>query len=521
MAFIEELVAILDSAAPEATIKIFQIENGDAASIQDMLTSLIPTNVDGTPGPQLPGAANEEALIPIRFAIDVRTNCIIAAGSPKDMEIVEALVECLDREDSLARKNNVYFLKNMKATDVAATVMNYINEVLRVQIAAVENGVISNFQQVESAVIVTPHEESNSLIISATPKYYDEIMDLITELDKSPPQVVIKVLIAEVTLVDNKEWAAELGLQDPLLFKRSATAGTNGPGILFGSGPLANLNSTTQGSPGTIGSQLLSNFGPGISSGGLAFSASSDYISIMLRALQEKNRLEVLSSPQITAMNNTRASLSVGQDVPRPVGTDTYQSTITTRFVDVPVVMELTIIPTISPEGTVVMGVNLKKDKVGTPTYIDGKPYDSLDTSNLVTIVSAADNQTVVLGGLITKSTEKKRSKVPVLGDVPIMGKMFRHEYDTTTRKELLVILTPRIIKDQNDMERVKQMEFARMNWCLSSVVQVYGEFGAYDVVSESPFTGSAPVITPAPVRTEDLKPIDPQFLAPTLPKRN
>jgi len=513
MTFIKELVALLDIAGPEAEIKIFQIEHGDASSMVGMLTSLFPAPEDGSPGPQLPGSANEETLIPPRFAVDQRSNSIVAAGAPGDLKVIEALVYSLDREDQLSRKLEVYCLKNQKALPVAETIMNYVNNRLQVQEASVASGVISNYQHLESAVTVTPDEASNSLIISATEKYYDEIMDLIKKIDKSPPQVVVKVLIVEVTLSEDKEWAAELGLQDPLMFAK------RGGNLLFNSGNGSNSLGSGSGAPGTVGSQILSNFGAGRVGeggyGGLVFSASSDYLNIMLRALHEKKRLEVLSNPQITTMNNQIATISVGQKVPRSRGgTMNQQGVMDYKVEDVDVALELGITPTISPEGTIVMIVVLRKEKIGTEVSVGEDRIATIDSANLNTMISAANNQTVVLGGLITKDENKTRRKIPLLGDVPVLGKMFRQELDSTIRKELLVILTPRIIESQEDLEQVKQMEFARMSWCLNNVVDVYGDIGAYNVVSERPYIGNAPVISPGPVKMEDLEPL----LAPTLP---
>jgi len=139
----------------------------------------------------------------------------------------------------------------------------------------------------------------------------------------------------------------------------------------------------------------------------------------------------------------------------------------------------------------------------------------------LTTIISAANNQTVVLGGLITKDINTTVRKVPLLGDIPYLGKLFRHETDRTERKELLVILTPRIVENREDMDQIKEMETARMSWCLDNVVETYGDIGAYSVVSETPYIGDAPVVTPEPVKVEDLTPmLAPQIPAPTLPKK-
>ena len=546
MPFIDELVALLDVPSPEAEIKIFQIEHADAASLIDMFTSLFPTKKDGVPGPQLPGTVRpegEDALIPIRFAVDKRSNSIIVAGSRSELQTVEALVNSLDREDLLSRKQFVYPLKNMKAVvvneagiaigGVATTINEYIRSRLKIQTET--PGVISPYQQIESAVIVVPEIETNSLIISATPKYYDEIIELIKDLDRSPPQVVIRVLIAEVTLSKNKEWASEIGLQDPLMFARTTIGANNviNGGLLFNNNPATSLGNPSSGSHGTVGAQMLSNFGAGrvgdSGFGGLVFSANSEFINIMLRALHEDKRMEVLSSPQITTMNNQIAVISVGQKVPRYEGVTTTNYGVTPNVKDIEVGLMLMVTPTISPEGTIVMKLAATKEKVGAEsdgiligTGENGSPIRSpkIDRVEVGTMISAANNETVILGGLITKEENKIRRKVPVLGDIPVLGKFWRHEINQVERKELLVILTPRIVQGQEDLAQIKQMEMARMSWCLSNVVQVHGDVGAYDVVSERPYTGNAPVVSPGPVKMETLQPIDPQFLAPTLPKR-
>ena len=517
MTFVKELIALLDSASPEAEVKIFPIENSDAVSLEAMLTRLIPSNIEGLPGGvQLPFAAEEDDLIPLRFAVDVRTNCIIAVGSRSSLLIVEALIESLDREDSLTHERKVYFLKNMMAVNVAETVNAFITDRLNVQ-RADGGGVISSREQLASAVIVIPDAQSNSLILSGSPDKLQEIIELIEEIDKSPQQVVIRVLIAEITLSDNKEWATELGFQDPIFSKRSP-----GTGLWFNN--LSQPTGTADSS--SVATQLLSNFGGAArdaSRGGLAFAASSDYINIMIRALQEKNRIEVLGSPQVATMNNKPATVSVGQIVPRDRGSEYFPTTQSTRLnvVDTPVELSLMIIPNISPDGTIVMAVQIRKETLGDDVTIANVRLSTIDSMNVVTTISAANNQTAVLGGLIRKEVTKNRKKVPILGDTPVIGKLFRHEVDTTVRKELLLLLTPRIVDGSEDLDQIRQMEMARMNWCLNNVVDVYGEVGAYDVVGERPYIGNAPVVSPGHVPQESLTPIDPKFLAPVLPKRH
>ena len=507
MAFIAELINMLDTGSPEAEVKIFEIVYGNASTLITMLQKLIPSNVEGAPGPQLPNASGEDTLIPIRFAVDERTNCIVATGSPGDLKIVEALLTSLDREDLLSRKQIVYRLKNMKAEDVSVTINKYIADRLKVMQSAPE--VVSPYQQIESAVIIVPDPKSNSLIINTTPRYYDEIFDLIEEVDKSPQQVIIKVLIAEILLSDTDEWSSEIGLQDPLMFKRGVSA----PGLLFNNNPATSLGNGND-SPNTLGTQLLSNFGgqrvgtPGF--GGMVFTASSEYINITLRALKEKKRLEVLSSPTITAMNNEKALISVGQQIPRWQGTNTSYGSVSQNIRDIPVELRIEVQPNISPNGTIVMSISAVNEKLGTMVRVtDDINIPQIDKTMVLTKVSATDNETVLLGGLISKAEDKIHKKIPYLGDIPFLGKMFRQDISQVRRSELLVILTPRIVRTPEEMSQIRQMEMARMSWCLSNVSQTYGDLEAYSVISEKPFTGNAPVYTPGPIKMKDLQPIE------------
>jgi type II secretory pathway component GspD/PulD (secretin) len=494
-------------ANPEAVVKIFRIQYGNARSLVAMLREMFPSNIAGTPGAQFPGNTGEDALIPISFGVDVRTNSIIAAGSPGDMIAVEAMLMTLDTEDALSRTQKVYPLRSMRAVNVAATINEYIRSRREIQQAA--PGVTSEYSQIESEVIVVADVESNSLIIDATPKFMDEIIKLVNEIDKSPPQVNIQVLIAEILLSETDEWSSEIGLQDPLMFTR----GSNAPGLLFNRNPVNSLGSGTD-SPNTIGTQILSNFGGqrvGTTGfGGLVVSASSDYINVTLRALHEKKRLEVLNSTNITAMNNQQSIISVGQSIPRYAGREDSNFGSRDIIVDIPVELRLQLRPTISPDGTVMMIVEARNEKVGTMMQVSqGNSSPQIDRTMVSTMISAANNETVVLGGLISKTDDKVRRKIPLLGDVPLLGKAFRQDINQTRRTELLIILTPRIVQDRDDAERVRQMNVARMSWCLSNVVQTFGDMGSYSVVSEKPDTGDAPVVTPPPVKLRDLQPLE------------
>ncbi len=537
-----ELVAALiqqmdDSPVSVAQIKVFHIVNSDAPSLVQMLRALLPSQSATTQGASLPKAEGEESFAPLRYSVEPRTNSIIATGSAGDLAIIEALLLRLDERDVAQRKNAVYRLKNEPALDVAEAINLFLRSERQLQQAA--PGAISPFQQIESEVVVVPEPVGNSLIISATPRFFDEIKKLVEKLDAQPPQVLIQVLIAEVSLDDNTQFGIELGLQDSVLFDRSLLgtpifqnttttfgnpptttqtqtilSATNQPGFDFNN-PLnpALGNSGSAKSLATAaqtGGQALSNFAVGRTSdlgfGGLVLSASSKGISALLRALQQNQRLDVLSRPQVMTMDNQPAYIQVGQKVPRVVTASftTFGQTTGTELYDVGLILGVT--PRISPDGMVVMDVDAIKSDLG--AELDGIPIAVSATGQVIrspkiniteahTTVSSANGETIILGGLITKSEQRIDRRVPYLADVPVLGTLFRYDRFIGKRTELLIILTPQVVRSPEDSQRLKQAEAARMHWCAADVHAIHGDSEFCNRADCATCNSTTPVIYP------------------------
>ncbi len=537
---IEALIRQLDSEGMVAKIKIFPIEYGDAASLVETLRALLPSQESGTTtaGQQISIAPGESSLAPLRFTVDARSNSIIASGSEGDLRIVDALIVRLDESDTMQRKNMVYQLKNSPAVDVALA----INEFLRTtrQVEEASPGTTNPFQQLEKEVVVVPEPVSNKLVLSATPRYFEEIEALIEKLDEQPPQVMIQVLIAEVTLGNTEEFGVELGIQDSVLFDRSllgdlvtltqtsqtsTAAGIlteteeviigaeNTPGFDFNSQQIGNSGSerALEGA-GDVGGQGLSNFSVGrtnseLGFGGLVLSANSQNVNVLLRALQETRRLEILSRPQVLTLDNQPAFIQVGQRVPRIVGSSINQIGQQNQIALENVGLILGVTPRISPEGNVVMEIDAEKSNIGPESEgipisvsADGTTIRSprVDVASAQATVSAADGETIILGGLITTEQQEIHRKVPVLGDMPLLKYVFRFDSVADRRSELLIILTPHVIRTAADAERLKQVETARMNWCAGDVFDLHGEVLANPEMSSLiPEEGSWEVIYP------------------------
>lgn len=544
MELLESLITQLDQV-PEVGIelRVFTVANGDAVSLSEMLMGLFGGGEEGG------GGDDEQDLNALRVEVDERTNSIIAAGSNEDLITVEAILRTLDSADTRQRQNRVYRLKNKFAEEVAVALREWLNAERQVQGTA--PGLASPFQQIEREVVIVPEISSNSLIISATPRYYEQIIELIEEIDRQDAMVMIQVLIAEISLGDLDEFGVELGLQDSVLFDRSLLGdiqnttqtvieqiggnnvqveqqvlqtATITPGFNFGDPSLGLGNSGSDlslGTAGSVGAQGLSSFGVNrVSSeggfGGLVLSASSNSVNMLLRALQESRRMEVLSRPQIMALDNQTGSAFVGQVVPFITGSEislagTPQNTIERQQVG----LNLQVSPRISPENLVVMRVTATNDRLlplnqGVPVAIapNGDPILSpiVDSIAAETTVSAVSGQTVVLSGLITKEDNALHRRVPILADIPLLGDLFRFDSVSTDRRELLIILTPHVVRSRVENEMLKQVESARMSWCLGDVIELHGPAG---LRSRSDRSGAAEAQTvyPDAVPTEEMMP--------------
>jgi type II secretion system protein D len=520
MDLIAALIQQLDqSPNVSAELKVFTLENGDAVTLVETLRALFGA-ATGNQDQQQVGGVGAGGLVRMQFSTDERTNSVIAAGTREDLAVVEAILLRLDEGNVRERTNVVYRLNNAFAQNVSDT----LNQWLQTQrTAETESQVaLSPFEQIEREVIIVPELASNSLVVSATPRYFETVKKIIQQLDERPPMVMIQVLIAEVKLNDTDEFGIEFGLQDSLLFDRSllsdvqtlttttntqsaggATVTTeqqniinaNGqPGFNFNnpSTPLGNnLSTTALAAAGNVAAQGLSNFamgrvGPEQFSGFL-FSASSNSVSVLLRALQEKRRLEVLSRPQIMALDGQSGYILVGQRVPTITGVtlDQFGQTNNILYQQVGIIMQVT--PRISPDGLVVMQLSTEKSEVGPEA--EGIPISvsasgqivrapRINATTAVTTVSALSGQTVVLSGLLTNRREDIHRRVPLLADIPLIGSLFRYDRVSGQRTELLIVMTPQIIHNKIEADMIKQTESSRMSYIMTDVINVAGDLG-------------------------------------------
>ncbi|MEZ6051917.1 MAG: secretin N-terminal domain-containing protein [Planctomycetaceae bacterium] len=544
LVLMEELIHILDQpSATVAEIKVFQLENADATTAVTLLNELFESEEQGALDIAIAGAEDaSSSLIPLKFSTDTRTNTVVAIGGAEALRVVEAILLRLDQSDLRQRKQVVFKLRNSPAADVAQAINDFIQAQL--DLVQIDANLVSTSELVDQTYIVVPEAVTNSLIISASPRYFDEILRLAEQLDAEPPQVMIQAMLVEVELTDTDEFGIELGFQDSVLFDRSVTAAENllttvttisdpgtgiqtttqniisqaaTPGFQFNNQPLGN---NIAGNPGKVGTQGLSNFALGrtnadLGFGGLVLSASSDAVSVLVRALEARRDVRILSRPQVMALDNQAALIQEGQTVP------TVNGVTTTGLVTSPTVQQtnvgiiLSVTPRISPEGQVVMVVEAQKSGLsgsGVPIYVDantGAVIEApiIDVTLASTTVKVNDGQTVVLGGMIIEQDSTLERKVPWLGDVPIIGQAFRYDANDHRRSELLVFLTPRIVYNDADFELIKQVEVERLHFFEHEAEEIHGplfavppesyeeEYGDEVPTSEMPLIDEPPLL--------------------------
>jgi len=172
---------------------------------------------------------------------------------------------------------------------------------------------------------------------------------------------------------------------------------------------------------------------------------SGNLINLELSALEADNRGKVVSSPRVITGDNQKAHIEQGTQIPYIIqGNNNSQPTV--QFKDATLKLDVT--PQITPDNRVIMNVEIHKDTVGQVVRIQGSEYPSIDTKNVITQISVNNGDTAVIGGIYEEQITSDINKVPFLGELPILGYLFKQTARSSTKTELLIFLTPRIVRE-------------------------------------------------------------------------
>ncbi len=461
MPLLATLIASLDSTSPRvAEIQVFKLKNADCRSMAEVLVQLFKLQAGGgttaksvrytlvTPETKAVGGIKEDGASAtlgtadkhaLSVTVDVRTNSLLVGGTSQYVKLASEVIKELDASPAQERQTKIYRLRNAKASDIEGTLQNFLDsERQRLQATLGEERMVAAQRLLEREVTVVAEETTNTLLLSASPRYFKTIADLIKELDEPPPQVLIQVLLAEITLDDETD---------------------------------VGFDWNYQGESGSRTYNASTNFGveAGIdTAGGFNLSVTGSDLSFFFRALKSQGRLNVLQRPQIVAVDNQAAEIRVGQRVPFITNsriTDNGDTINTVQYQDVSIGLSVT--PRINPDGFVKLDVDQKIESLSTSSVEITKGVNAVivNSRQATTTVTVQNGHTILIGGLITTEVEDRESKVPVLGDVPLVGNLFKSVTKKKKRTELLIVLTPRVLRTAEDADRVTDPQIQRMNY--------------------------------------------------------
>ncbi len=293
---------------------------------------------------------------------------------------------------------------------------------------------------IEGQADIQADTTTNSLVIRTSPRNFASIQGLLRDLDRMRPQVLIKVLIADVTLDESLQFGVEGFWENKFTATHSAQT-TNRFGTDF---PLGTSGMTYTLTP------------------------DNGKYQATLNAFASEGRLKVLATPRIMVLDNQTANINVGKDVPRITNTQVNQlgNTINTvTYERIGILLNVT--PHINPDGLVTMIVAPEISDVASQAeavvITNGVTSPTFNVNNAQTTVAVRNGTTVVIGGLIRDSLDDTVSKVPILGDIPLLGWLFSNTSKRMIKRELMIFLTPYVAYTAMELEEITQLEKSRL----------------------------------------------------------
>lgn len=435
VARIENLIRRIDTET-ESGIEVLPLTHASANEVANTIGRLVPDSNGGG-----------------KAVADARTNSILLSGDQASRLKLRALVSHLDTPLENNDATNVIYLRYARAEDLSK-VLESVANTLTGSTGAVDTAKVATIQA---------HAETNALIITAAPAVFRQLQAVVRSLDVRRAQVLIEAIIAEVS----DEAAAEIGIQwqatDNLSGGEGLIGGTNFPGTNGGSIVDALANPL-----GAIGAGLNLGYITGIGSiiGPDGKERPLYEIGALAKMLRGDGRTNILSEPSIVTLDNKEAVIKVGQEVPFLTGQYTNTGTGGTSQPTNPfqtverkdVGIELKVTPHINEGDEVALDISqivssLAPTPAGATDLVTNKR--EINTSVLL-----RDGNMLVIGGLISHEVTESVSKVPGLGDIPLLGNLFKYRKSNVLKRNLMVFLRPTILRDANAERTISQEKY-------------------------------------------------------------
>ncbi|MCX2788767.1 type II secretion system secretin GspD [Vibrio sp. Sgm 5] len=448
-----EIIKRVDQAG-DKEIELVELRNASAAEMVRIVEALNKTtNQKSTP----------EFLEP-KIVADERTNSILISGDPKVRARLKRLIRQLDVEMATKGNNRVVYLKYAKAEDLV-DVLKGVSDNLQAEKQAGQKGASSSQR---GEVVIAAHEATNSLVLTAPPDIMMALQDVISQLDIRRAQVLIEALIVEMSEGDGINLGVQWGNLETGAVIQYGNSGASIGSVMVGleeakdqtrteyytnsDGERTPYDVTESGDYSTLASALS-----GVN--GAAMSIVMGDWTALISAVSSDSNSNILSSPSITVMDNGEASFIVGEEVPVITGStagsnnDNPFQTVERKEVGI----KLKVVPQINEGDSVQLTIEQEVSNVlGASGAVDVR----FAKRQLNTSVIIQDGQMLVLGGLVDERALESESKVPLLGDIPVIGQLFKSTSTQTEKRNLMVFIKPTIIRDGMTADGITQRKY-------------------------------------------------------------
>ncbi|HIN73301.1 MAG TPA: type II secretion system protein GspD [Gammaproteobacteria bacterium] len=382
-----------------------------------------------------------------------RSNSILLRGQIGVIKQIKRVISRLDSNSSQSSNLKVIYLKYAKAEDLTG-ILEKVAESLEEEIPSESSK--------KNKTSIGFHNDTNALIISAQPDILKSLESVISQLDIRRAQVLVEALIVEIS----DKLARDLGVQflflgdgesSPIATQRF---GTPNPDLISTIGAETSEDSTISSTMQTRAANSLLAL-DGLAVGVARYKASGTSFATILNLIAQDADSNVLSTPSIMTMDNEEASIVVGQEIPITTG-ETLSGSNSNPFRSVTrqeIGVKLVVRPQINEGNAVKMYINQEVSSIFGPL---GEMSTDLITNkrNIKTTVLVEDGETIVLGGLIDDDVQESVKKVPFLGDIPLLGRLFKTTSITRTKRNLMVFLRPTIVRNSEDVRAISNRKY-------------------------------------------------------------
>lgn len=429
------IIEVLDVESREDEVAVVPLKNASSASLAKILNTIFQKTSVPKKG-AAPGAKSRVKVVPYE-----RVNALVVLAGSGEIDRVKSLIALLDTQVQRNEGNiHVIYLQNATAAELAKV----LNALPETQAVEKEKG---KAPAISKNVKVMPDEETNSLIITASRDEYEVLEGVIKQLDIPRRMVYLEALIMEVDVEESFDvgvrWIAGGAFGD----------GTGQLVSGFGSNSDFGMFEQTEGAlPGLAPGFSLGVLKQGIQIGGITF----PNIAAILNAYKTDDAINIISTPQILTTDNKQAEISVGENVPYITSQNTSAGVSGqdyTQYEYRDVSTKLTITPHINQADTLRLEIATEVIK------LKGNDPDTFTPTTLKrtaqTTVIVKDGDTVVIGGIIGQDAAEIEGKIPLLGDIPLLGWLFKSSSTLSQKTNMFIFITPRIIKNPADLAAV------------------------------------------------------------------